>query len=201
MAFDLYVWHGPRDLTDDAAAQVVEAWQAAGGDPATSPFEPSTDVGWFYRELMGDQPALETATDAVITGRGPIVLAAHDEPPARVVAIRAAPGTTREAFDDVYSLAMKYDLVLYDARARRIHRPLDEMAAYASATFWPRGAIRAAVAGLVGLALAIGAWIVGIPILSIVIEVVGLFLVLMSVLTFVHEGRVALRKRGGTGGG
>ena len=49
--FDLYAWAAPRDLSDEAAAALVEGWQAAGGDPAASPFEPSTDVGWFYQEL------------------------------------------------------------------------------------------------------------------------------------------------------
>ena len=41
MAFDLYVWSEPRDLDADAAEALVRTWQAAGGDPAASPFEPS----------------------------------------------------------------------------------------------------------------------------------------------------------------
>ena len=56
MAFDLYVWQSPRDLDNDQAAGLLESWQDAGGDPSTSPFEPSTDVGWFYRELLKDVP-------------------------------------------------------------------------------------------------------------------------------------------------
>lgn len=53
---------------------------------------------------------------------------------------------------------------------------LEEMAAYASATFWPRGAIRAAVAGAVGGLLAVGAWLIGIPLLSGVLVLIGGFL-------------------------
>ena len=41
MTFDLYIWKSPRDLDGEAAEALVASWQAAGGDPATSPFEPS----------------------------------------------------------------------------------------------------------------------------------------------------------------
>ena len=39
--------------------------QEAGGDPHKSPFEPSTDVAWFYRELMKDVPGVVATSDAV----------------------------------------------------------------------------------------------------------------------------------------
>ena len=199
MTFDLYAWASPRDLDTDRAAELIQGWLDAGGDPASSPFEPSTDVGWFYRELIADAPDLETATDAVPTGRsGPIWMSAGaDEPPARVVAMRIPPGTPWDELDAILGLATKYDLQLFDARDRRLHRPLDEMAAYASATFWPAGAIRAGVAGAVGALIAGIAWVLGIPILSGILVIVGAFLVLMSVLTFVHEGRKAMQSRGG----
>ena len=67
MTFDLYVWKEPHGIDADRAAALVDGWQRAGGDPRTSPFEPSTDVGWFYREPIGDEPDLETSTDAVPT--------------------------------------------------------------------------------------------------------------------------------------
>ncbi len=56
MSFDLYVWKTPRDIDADGAAALVERWQAAGGDPAASPFESTTDIGWFHRELMPGSP-------------------------------------------------------------------------------------------------------------------------------------------------
>jgi hypothetical protein len=65
VTFDLYAWKSPRDLDADGADALLESWRAAGGDPGESPFEPSTDVGWFYRELMNDAPELETSSDAV----------------------------------------------------------------------------------------------------------------------------------------
>src|SRR4051812_11740604 len=89
LKFDLYVWTAPRDLDVDAAGDLVRAWEAAGGDPAQSPFEASTDIVWFRRELLNDLPGLEVTSDAVPKpSRLPIVLAANDEPPARVIAIR-----------------------------------------------------------------------------------------------------------------
>ena len=123
------------------------------------------------------------------------MLSTTDEPPARVVAIRLVPGTTHDDVEEVASLAAKYDLVLFDARSGRVHRPLEEMAAYASATFWPAGAIQAAVAGGAGLAIAVIAWLVAISVVSWIAILIGGFLFVMAVFTFVHEGRKTLRSR------
>jgi len=196
MAFDLYVWKSPRDLDDDQAAALLDSWQEAGGDPSTSQFEPSTNVGWFYRELLKDVPGVVAKSDAVGNpSAAPIWLATTDEPPARVVGISVAPTAPRDTLDAIFGLATKYDLVLFDARSRRVHLPLDEMAAYASATFWPGGAIQAAVAGGIGGAIAIAAWFLGIPVLSGVLIVVGGFMFVMAVYTFIHEGRKAANNR------
>jgi hypothetical protein len=196
MSFDLYVWASPRELDDDQARSLVDGWQGAGGDPAASPFEPSTDVGWFHRELMHDAPWLELSSDAVPNpSTGPIVLSTTDEPPARVVAIRRSPRSTEHELNEIASLAAKYDLVLFDARTGGVRYPLEEMAAYASATFWPGGAIQAAVAGAAGLAITIIAWAVAIPVISWIAILVGGFLVVMAAFTFIHEGWTALRSR------
>ena len=194
---DLYVWKSPRDVDAPAADDLIRQWQAGGGDPRESPFEPNTDVGWFHRELVKDVPGVVASTDAVpTTSNTPIWLAATDEPPARVVAISLSPGTPPDTVGSIVSLAAKYDLVLFDARSRRVYLPLEEMAAYASATFWPAGAIQAGVAGAIGAAIAIVAWLVGIPLLSGVLIVVGIFMVVMSVFTFVAEGRKRIARRG-----
>ena len=197
MAFDLYVWNSPRELDDDEAAALLESWQEAGGDLSASPFEPSADVGWFYRELLKDVPGLVAKSDAVgDPSSAPIWLAAtSEEPPARVVGISVAPTAPRDTLETIFSLAAKYDLVVFDARNRRVHVPLDEMAAHASATFWPGGALQAVVAGGIGAAIAIAAWFLGIPVLSGVLMVVGGFMVLMAVYTFIHEGRKAATNR------
>ena len=114
----------------------------------------------------------------------------------RLVAIRLAPDTTPDAVNDIFSLGVKYDLVLFDPRAHRVLLPQEEMAAYASATFWPGGAVQAAVAGGFGLVLAIIGWFLPIPIVGWILIIVGGFLFVMAVFTFVHEGRTAMRVRG-----
>ncbi len=197
MPFDLYVWKSPRDLDADRAEALIESWQGTSGERSTGPFEPSTDVGWFYRELLNDDlPGLETSSDAVPnTSPTRILLSATDEPAARVVAIRLSRTTPLDALDSILGLAAKYDLVLFDTRSRQIHLPLDEMAAHASATFWPAGAIQAAVVGGIGGLIAVAAWFVGIPLLSGLLVLIGGFMFVMAVYTFVHEGRKAAKAR------
>ena len=197
MTFELYVWKSPRDLDADSIEALLEGWHAAGGDPATSPFEPSGDVGWFYLELTKDEPELGASSDGLPSAsKTPVWLGTTpDPPPARVVRIPLTAATPSDVLDSVYGLAAKYDLVLYDSRDHGLHLPLEDLAAYASATFWPAGAIRAAVAGGVGLVIAVVAWFLGIPVLSGIAIVVGGFLVVMAVYTFVHEGRKAMQAR------
>jgi hypothetical protein len=198
MPFDLYVWESPRDVNDARAAELVREWEEAGADPARGPFEPSTDIGWFHRELKSDRTPLELVSDANPNPSSkPVWLSGGDnEPAARVVAIRITRDATGEDINDVFSLAVKYDLVLFDARSGRVHFPMQEMSDYADATFWPSGAIQAALAGGFGLLIAVIAWIISIPILSWIVIIVGGFMFVMAVFTFVHEGRTALRARG-----
>lgn len=197
---DLYAWSAPRDLDAERAEALIAEWRAGGGDPAASPFEPSTDVGWFYRELLADAPGIEAVSDAAPSGRRtPVWMSSTDEPPARVVGLRLPPETPDDELSAVLGLAAKYDLVLFDARSRRLHLPLEELAEHASATFWPGGAVQAAVAGGAGGLLAVGAWLVGIPIVSGIVALVGGFMFVMAVFTFIHEGRSARRARRGRG--
>lgn len=194
MTFDLFVWGKPRDIDADLAEELVAGWLEAGGDPAASPFPASTDVGWYHRELTGEWPELEVLSDAVPNPSArPVWLSTTDEPPARVVAIRLPPNPPGDLIDTIYGLAAKYDLPVFDRVHHVVDRPLEQMAAHASATFWPRGAIQAGVAGGAGLVIAIVAWVLSVPILSGLAIVVGGFLFVMAVFTFIHEGRERLR--------
>jgi hypothetical protein len=202
--FDIYVWAAPRDLDADAAGDMVAAWEAAGGDPSQSPFEPSTDIGWFRRELGNAAPLLEVSSDAVPkASRLPIVLSTEDEPPARVIAIRLPredAAAAHEALEEIYSLAVKYDTVVYEPARAAIHQPQREMAEYASATFWPRDAIRTVVAIVIGLGVGVLAWQLGVPLLSGGIALFALFMVAIFVVTLVSEGRKALARSNDSGG-
>jgi hypothetical protein len=200
---DLYIWESPRDMDAAAAADLVADWQAAGGIPRESPFTESTSVGWFVRELKQDYPELELETDAVPTVTStPIWLSGSNEPPARVVVIRDYPAAAAEVHADIMSLATKYDLAVFypdGPNGPVLQFPFKRLEEYASANFWPAGARQAATAGLGGAILAAVAWVIGIPIVSGVLIVVGVFMSAMSVLTFVWEGRRAIARRRGSG--
>ncbi|HET9347324.1 MAG TPA: hypothetical protein VFO05_16650 [Candidatus Limnocylindrales bacterium] len=199
MSFDIYVWSEPRDLDADAVETLLRGWQEAGGDPAASPFEPSTNVGWFHRELTRDQPGLEVSSDAVpSTSTRPVWLSTDDEPPARVVGVnipRDDEDAARDALEDIWGLAAKYDLVVYEVGRQAIHLPLKEIGDYASATFWPRGAIQAGVVGGMAGIVAVVAWLLAIPVVSGIVALIAGFMFVLAVLTFVAEGRNTIRER------
>jgi hypothetical protein len=197
--YDVYVWAAPRDMDADGAAELIATWEVAGGDPAHAPFDPSTDIGWFHRELMRDLPTLDITSDAIPNpSKLPIVLSADDEPPARIIAIRLPRDDQRgrgDALEEIYSLATKYDTIVYEPARNAIHQPNREMAEYASATFWPGGAIRTLVALVIGVAVAVIAWQIGIPLVSGVIALFALFMVGVFAFTLVAESRKGLARR------
>ena len=196
MRFDVYAWAAPRDLTAEDAAARIEAWEAEGGDPAKAPFELSSDTAGFYREVehdLRDMAGFQIIADSEPhTGRGPVWLHTEPDPPAHVAAIRlprSTPEELTEALSIVYGTATKYDLLFLDANQGVVHQPMAEMSAYASATFWPYGAIRSIVVGGVALLAAIGAYLIGIPILSGIVIVVGVFMFGLAVWTLIAEAR------------
>jgi hypothetical protein len=196
MTFDLYAWKSPRDLDAEQADQVITGWLEASSDPGDSPFEPNADVGWFYQEVVHDLPDLETLSDGAPNSNGtPVWLSTTPAQPARLVAIRLSDPSPADVLDTIFGLAAKYDLVLFDTRSRRVHYPVEEMAAQATATFWPSGAIQAAVASGIGGLIAVVAWVLEIPVLSGLLVVVGGFMVVMAVYTFIHEARRAITSR------
>ena len=159
MRYDLYVWASPRDLDGDAAAERLAAWEEAEADPSAAPFDPSDDVGWFYVELLKDDVDVDAVSDGVPDPSSrPIWLTTTQAAPARIVAMRLRSTTTRDDLDTIHGLAAKYDLVLFEPRGGTLATPLADMAAYATATFWPRGALQAFVAGSVGAAIAVISW-------------------------------------------
>lgn len=195
MTYTLYAWKAPRVTDPDEAAALLDRWES--GDAEGQPFEASTDVHWFFVELLNDLPELDAAPDedhAHPTGK---LWWTHETGPTdRLVTMRLHPGIPEDAIEIISALAVKYDLVLFDPQRQIAQLPLEEMAASASATFWPRGAIQAFVAGGLGGFAALVAWFLGVPIVSGIVVIVGAFMVVMAVLTFIHEGR----KRVGSGG-
>ena len=145
MRYDVYAWAAPRDISPEDAAERIDRWEARGGAPSDAPFEPSSDVAGFYRELEHDlrgMSGFEVVADAEPhTGRGPVWLQTDPAPPAHVAAIRlprSSEEDLRDALADIYATGTKFDLIVLDAVNGVIHQPMAEMAAYASATFRPR---------------------------------------------------------------
>ena len=184
--FDLVVWRAPHEVDDAQAADLVDAWLASGADPLANPFEASTDIGWFYRELRENDPDIDAVSDAnPRRTKVPIWASGSDEAAARVVAIRlaGAPEARQAQIELLFSLAMKYDLVVFDANRRTVSRPLDQIGAYASASFWPRGALRAVSAGTIGLVVAIVGWVLGIRVVSGIAVIVGVLFFVLAAYT------------------
>ena len=198
MPVTLYVWNAPR-VTDPAeAAELIRSWTEAGDAAEGRPFEASNEVHWFFNELVKDAPEVEATIDGAHEhGTEKWWWAADPGPTDRLAVLTLTEATPPGVVSEIFSIAAKYDLVVYDQSHEKVHLPLEAMTAYAEATFWPGGAIQAAVAGLIGAALAVGAWFVAIPILSGIVIVVGGFMAVMSIFTFVHEARRAIRTRGG----
>jgi hypothetical protein len=147
-------------------------------------------VTWFSREITGDAPPIWNPDAPAKAGPHPDRVVIVPFEPATL----ADPALVRERLEEVYGLATKYDLVVYDPQRGRVDLPMEAMAAVASATFWPRGAIRAVVATAVAIGVAVAAWSIGIPILSGLVALFALFMAAVFVLSIATEARKALRK-------
>jgi len=179
----LYVWKSPRPADAEEAAALVRAWEDGDHNEAhRGPFEWSDDVVWFHREMTGDAPPVWN----------PDKPASDPDPPDTVIPVELREGSEDEVRDqlgEIFGLAMKYDLIVYDPQRGTVHAPLAEYSAAATAAFWPGGALRAAVVGIAGGVLAVVAWILGIPLVSGILVIVGAFLVVMTISVFVHDAR------------
>src|SRR4026208_2584728 len=104
MTFALYAWAAPGVVDVPKARALTVQWIEAGADPAASPFEPSMDVAWFYREVTKDLPSIDAVSDGAPNASSrPIWLETDDPAPARVVAIRLSPAAPRAEMEEAYS--------------------------------------------------------------------------------------------------
>ena len=182
--------------TRDGAAALVERWQAAGGDPAASPFESTTESGGS----IASSPRITRGST-----RRPMPCAAPARPrsgcpgvmsrPARVVAIRLTPAAAHDELDSIFGLAAK----VRPGRVRRTERRPPPAPPGAGRVHQRQVLARGRDPGggrrRDGAVIAVVAWILGIPLLSGILMIVGGFLFVMAVYTFVHEGRKTMRAR------
>jgi hypothetical protein len=186
MSFDLYVWKGPIVRTGEAASALVGR-----SLDATSPFDPSADVVGFYRELIATYPPLEAFPEAdLIAGTATTHWSVSPGPSDRFIEMHLQWGTPDKVLDFITALARRHALVLFDPQGPDVHLPDDPEE-------WPpftlAAAIRALVAGLVGAVIAVVGWVVAIPLVSGIAIVVGGFLAVMAVYTFIAQCLRALR--------
>jgi hypothetical protein len=205
----LHVWKSPRPADAAEAAAIL----------ASASFESSDDVRWFARELAGDAPPIWNPDAAPRGGPYPdtVVAVPIPEPSGDDAAGSgdgagwgdgagsgdgagrgdgtgwAHPGlheaAVRDLLADVFGLATKYDLIVFEPDRGIVTAPSEAMAAHASATFWPGGAIRSIVATVIALGVAAGAFAVGIPIVSGVVVLFALFMAAIFAFTIVSEAR------------
>jgi hypothetical protein len=187
----IYVWKSPRPADAAEAAAIL----------ASESFEPSDDVRWFARELAGDAPPIWNPDAAPRGGPYPDTVVAVPIPePSGDDAAGSGDGAgsghpgpheaaVRDLLEDVFGLATKYDLIVFEPDRGIVTAPSEAMAAHASATFWPGGAIRSIVATVIALGVAAGAFAVGIPIVSGVVVLFALFMAAIFAFTIVSEAR------------
>lgn len=103
MSFDLYLWKAPVPATVQEANAILDRFYSDDREA----FEPSPDLKEFYRELrsvVADLDALGDRTDRLIT-------------------LNLLWGTGDDVLAGITKLAAKYQLVLYDPQANRLHPP------------------------------------------------------------------------------
>jgi hypothetical protein len=193
MSFDLYVWKGPIVRTGEDAGRLLDQAfpEDAGPGETISPFDPSKDVANFYNDLIERYPPLEAFSEAdLANGAVETLWSVSPERSDRLVAMYLRWGAPDEAIDFIAERARRHALVLYDPQGSDVHLPDDPLTRDEE---WPpfraRDAVRAAVAGILGLVIAAVAWRLGILIISGLAAVIGLFLFVMSIYTFVVEAR------------
>ena len=76
-----------------------------------------------------------------------------------------------------------------DTNRRTAARPLEQTGASTTATFWPRGAIRAVSALVLGVVLMVGGYMLGIPVASGIAVIVGGLFFLLAASTLAIETR------------
>ena len=198
MSFDLYVWKSPRDLDSERCRRDDPR---SGKRPAAirhrAPSSRAPTSAGSTASSCNDAPGLAASSDATPTpGGGPVWLATKDEPPARVVRVPVTSGHVAR-------------------RARRARRHLPRSTTSSCSTrgpgacrsrsrTWPPTPARhsgpaarsrppSPAASVASSPSSRGSS--GSPCSAASSCVVGGFLVVMAVFTFVHEGRKAWQAR------
>jgi hypothetical protein len=180
----LIVWKAPIVEDEKAAARLLKDYYARGDDAA---FEPSGDVATFYDEIVATFPIDSWEADE------PPIWAGAPHRSDRVVMLDYSWSAPDAFLDEIQRLARVHELVLYDPQGPDVHLPNEPPVEPYVPT--ARDTLRVARLGLIAVAVAIGAWLISVPILSwVVIGVAGVVL-LASVLGLYGDVHAVLRQR------
>jgi hypothetical protein len=190
MSMSLILWKSPVVTKPEQAAALLDEVLSTGSQSA---FDPSADVVRFYDELTARFPPHEALSEEDLRA-GASGWAESPERSDRVLLLDIRWSADDELLDAIAELARKHELVLYDPQGPDVHwgSADDEDQARPSLGEF----VQAAVAGTLGLLLAVGAWLVSIPVVTWLLVVVGGFLAVAAVYTLVVLTQQAWRLRG-----
>jgi hypothetical protein len=188
MSMSLILWKSPVIDDPDHAKALVDRLLEQGDEQA---LEPSDDVARFCDELTARYPPLEAFSDEELAA-GVSPWADSPERSDRHVFLSIRWSAPNDVLDAIEELARKYELVLYDPQGPDVGVPSPERHVAVGPTFGD--VARTFVLGSFGVLLAVGAWVVSIPILTWIIVAVGGFVAFVAAFILFEFAREVLTK-------
>lgn len=186
MSADFVVWKAPVVSGPDEADQLLVRFYEGHEVEA---FERSEDLLRFHDELMEAFPPLESFPDDQILTDSPWAMT--PERSDRVITLNVVWSTPPDQLATIYTLAMRYGLVLYDPQAPKVHPPVRPRAAVEG------GVLGGTVAVVYGLLMVFaGLLVLNLPFPGLLLSAVGVAAMLIG-LGVVRASREKGKARGG----
>ena len=188
MSGTLIVWKAPS-VDDERAAETLLAAYYENGDE--SAFEASPDVERFYDEIFALYPPLEELD--LDDSDTPPTWASSSRRSDRIVLMDYSWSAPDALLDDIQRLADKYELMLYDPQGPDVHRPNEPPAEQYIPDL--KELVRLTLIAVAAIAVAIGAWLGSILIVSWIVIAVAAFVLWGAAYTLYHYAREARERR------
>jgi hypothetical protein len=188
MSMSLFIWKSPVVDDDEDARALVDRYYESGDAEV---FAPSEDVERFYDDLLARYPTLETYSEEELRA-GTRSWAESPERSDRVIALEIVWSAEDELFEAIDELARKYDLVLYDPQGPSVGvAPAEGEELVPTADDF----VRTAVAAVISVGVAVGAWFASIPVLSWALIAFAGFMAVIFVLALKDMAGQARKSR------